>query len=125
MKSYIFIFMSFLLASCAHTFMRGTVAKKINSKKAVICLGSNEVKVGDIVIFQESVCSSSPTHNISMHENAELGGVSNQTGYGVEKCELTSLGFGTVSELLNDHYSMVETKGDFVFKESTQVEVKK
>ena len=88
--------MSFLLASCAHTFMRGTVAKKINSKKAVICLGSNEVKVGDIVIFQESECSSSPTHNITMHENAELGGVSNQTGYGVEKCELTSLGFGTV-----------------------------
>ena len=116
--------MSFLLASCAHTFMRGTVAKKINSKKAVICLGSNEVKVGDIVIFQESVCSSSPTHYITMHENTELGGVSNQTGYGVEKCELTSLGFGLVVELINDHYSMVETKGDFVFEESTQVEVK-
>ena len=122
MKSIIYIVIPLLLTSCAHTFMRGTVAKKINSKKAIICLGSDEVKVGDTVKFQESSCSWSPTHNITMHE-LSIGGYSEQTGYGHAKCELLNLGRGTVVEIINDHFSVVETKGGFQFKESTQIEI--
>lgn len=123
MKSIIYILIPLLLTSCAHTFMRGTVAKKINSKKAIICLGSDEVKIGDTIKFQESVCSWTPTHSITMHEKVTSGLYSEQTGYGSSNCELIHLGRGTVVEIINDHFSIVKTKGDFQFKKSTQVEI--
>jgi len=42
------------MTSCAHTFMRGTVAMKINEKVAHVCLGSNDVKVGDQFEFYDN-----------------------------------------------------------------------
>ena len=113
MKRVFYILTPFLLTSCAHTFMRG---------KAIICLGSDEIKIGDTVKFQESSCSWTPTHDITMHE-LSIGGYSEQTGYGHAKCELLNLGRGTVVEIINDHFSVVETKGGFQFKESTQIEI--
>ena len=45
--------MSFLLASCAHTFMRGTVAKKINSKKPLFY---NQILKGlNLIVLDTSV----------------------------------------------------------------------
>ena len=40
-----------LLSSCAHNFMRGTVAMKTDNKTAHVCLGNNDVKVGDKLDF--------------------------------------------------------------------------
>ena len=127
MKKIFIISMILILSGCAHTFMRGTVAKKISAKKAVICLGSNDVKVGNIVKFEESVCShSAGIGNPTVHELADagsIGGYTEHTGYGQSQCELINLGRGKVTRLINDHYSVVETNGDFRFKESTQVQV--
>ena len=123
MKRVFYILTPFLLTSCAHTFMRGTVAKKINSREAIVCLGSNEVKLGDTIKFQESVCSWTPTHSITMHEEVTSGPYSEQTGYGSSNCELIHLGRGKVVEIINDHFSVVKTKGDFQFKKSTQIEI--
>lgn len=113
----------FLLSSCAHTFMRGTVAKKISKKKAIICLGNNEVKIGDIVKFERSECSWTQPNNITMHEQSTSGGYVDHTGYGQAQCELIYLGRGKIIDLVNDHYSIVKINSDFQFNESTQVEI--
>jgi len=111
------------LSSCAHSFMRGTVAKKISPKKAIVCLGENDVKIGDFIKFEQSECSSGGTNNITMHELATLGGSPVHTGYGQAQCELIYLGRGQVIKLINSHYSIVKIDSDFEFSESTQVEI--
>ena len=127
MKMFFIISIFTILSGCAHTFMRGTVAKKVSAKRAVICLGSNDVKVGNVIKFEESVCShSTAIGNPTVHELADAGGYggyTEHTGYGQSQCEFINLGRGKVTKLINDHYSIVETNGDFQFKESTQVQV--
>ena len=53
MKNILGFAILFFCTGCAHTFMRGSVAEKINLNKAVVCLGDNDVKVGDTVIFSD------------------------------------------------------------------------
>ena len=97
------------LTSCAHKMMRGTVAMKTDNKTAHVCLGENDVKVGDSVEFYQNHC---------------IGGGGGPDVGGEYDCELRVLGFGTVKKILNNHYSEVETNGSFKFREGTLVQKK-
>lgn len=124
MKNIVGFAILFFCTGCAHTFMRGSVAEKINLNKAVVCLGDNDVKVGDTVKFQRSICSWTKfPSNPGIHEITEVGSTVEHTGEGQYRCELINLGSGKVIDLVNDHFSIVETNGSFVFDESTQIEV--
>ena len=96
----------FLLTSCAHNFMRGTVAMKADEYTAHICLGKNDVKVGDKLDFYTNKC------------RGVAGRKSGDSGH----CIMKILGPGTVTKLLNDHCSEVQTDGSFRFREGTLVQ---
>ena len=54
LKKLVILSIPFVLASCAstkHKYMRGSVAMKLDNKTAHVCLGDNEVKTGDKVLF--------------------------------------------------------------------------
>ena len=93
------------LSGCAHSFMRGTVAMKLDNKKAHVCLGNKDVKVGDKVAFFRNLCTTRADR-----EYADL------------HCEIKKIGTGSVTKLLNAHYSEVQTDGSFKFSEGTLVE---
>lgn len=123
MKEFFLLSVFLVVSSCAHTFMRGTVAKKVDSRTAIICLGENDIEINDTVKFQESVCSNSRgSDDSTMHELTQIGGYTEHTGYGTAECELVTLGYGKVVRLMNNHYSLVKTDSVFKFEESTQIE---
>lgn len=103
----------FLLSSCAHNFMRGTVAMKTDSKTAHVCLGNNDVKLGDKLDFYKNYCT------------GYAGGGRDEAGGDVRECEMKILGTGTVTKLLNSHYSEVKTDGSFKLAEGTLVQKQK
>ena len=98
-----------LLSSCAHRFRRGTVAMKTGDETAHICLGHNDVAVGDKINFLKNDC-----------EGSGIGG-GHDSG-AVKECEMKEIGTGTVSRLLNSHYSVVKTDGSFKLTEGTLVQ---
>lgn len=99
------------LSSCAHNFMRGTVAMKTSKKKAHVCLGDNDVKVGDKVDFYTNRCRG-------------FSGGGREDGGGDAVCEMEVLGSGVVTKLLNSHYSEIKTDGSFELSEGTLVQKK-
>ena len=109
MKSLSFISLLGLVVGCAsHSFMRGTVAMKIDEKTAHVCLGEGDVKKGDKVIFYKNQCSS-------------IGG---ELASDIE-CDLKILGEGKVARVLNSHYSEIKMNSSFEFEEGTLVQKKK
>lgn len=101
-----------LLSSCAHNFMRGTVAMKTDKTTAHVCLGDNDVKVGETLNFYTNKCTG-------------VGGGGADRDGDVIECEMEILGTGTVTKLLNNHYSEVTTDGSFKFGEGTLVQKQK
>lgn len=97
-----------ILTSCAHNFMRGTVAMKTDNKTAHVCLGDNDVKVGDKIDFYSNQCS------------GFTGG--REGGGDVRECKMEILGTGTITKLINSHYSEVTTDGSFKLSEGTLVQ---
>ena len=107
MKNLILItFFSLILSSCAHNFMRGTVAMKMDKNTAHVCLGDHDVKKGDKVIFYNNRCDRNDTR---------------EEGVGA-LCQMEKIGVGSVSKILNSHYSEVKIEGDFNFFEGTLVQ---
>ena len=104
--------MALLLTSCAHNFMRGTVAMKMDKKTAHVCLGKNDVKIGDKLEFYTNKC-------IGVQGNAR------ESGEDVRVCEMEVIGTGKVTKLLNNHYSEVKTDGSFKLTEGTLVQKQK
>lgn len=104
------ITLTFLLSSCAHNFMRGTVAMKTDKSTAHVCLGNNDVKVGEKIDFYTNRCT---------------GGGGTRDDGGEMECEMKVLGTGTVTKLLNSHYSEVKTDGSFKISEGTLVQRQK
>lgn len=96
----------FVLGGCAHSTMRGSVAMKISPTEAHVCLGNNEAKVGDKV-------------NVFSNNCPPLGGRDEPTIL----CEKKKSGTGTVTKLLNEHYSVVKFDSDIKFSEGTFVEI--
>lgn len=97
------------IVGCAgHKVMRGNVAMKVSDSQAHICMGDDEVKAGDQIIFMNNDCN-------QYDNNIEgLQGL----------CKLLTLGKGTVVKTINSHYSLVKTDGSFTFKEGTMVQKK-
>lgn len=94
-------------AACAHTLMRETVAMKTSDKTAHICLAGNEVKEGDRVTLFKKDCPS--------------GGGSDSAAL----CNKWRIGEGTVTKLLNNHYSEVVFDSGVEFDEGDIVETQK
>jgi len=107
-KNLLMLAILVFLSSCAHTFMRGTVAMKLDDKKAHICLGNNDVKLGDKVEFFQNQCS-----------DIRIG---TKEGGDIKECRLQKVGQGNITKLLNSHYSEVETDGTFKIKEGGLVQ---
>jgi hypothetical protein len=109
MKSLLILSSVFLFTSCAHKMMRGTVAMKTDNKTAHVCLGNNDVEIGDKLDFYTNSCKGSA----GAKDNADT-----------RECKLKVLGTGTVTKLLNSHYSEVTTEDEFAFNEGTLVQKK-
>jgi hypothetical protein len=101
-----------ILLSCAsnnHKYMRGTVAMKLDNKTAHVCLGDNEVKKGETVTFYLNKC--------------KLTDLDDRMGSS-SICHLENIGTGIVKKILNNHYSIITTSGNFNFNEGTLVQKK-
>jgi hypothetical protein len=97
------------LVGCSHGMMRGSVAMKTGENEAHVCLGDKEVKVGD---------------RLSAYVNHCTGKVGGPVTGGAQSCEKKLIGEGTVTELLNQHYSVVKFDEGVKFAEGTLVEKK-
>ena len=105
--------LALLLSSCAHNFMRGTVAMKTDKNTAHVCLGNNDVKIGEKLSFYTNHCIGTAS------------GARDEGGGDVRECHMKVLGTGTVTKLLNSHYSEVKTDGSFKLTEGTLVQKRK
>ena len=87
MKLYILLATLMALTSaCAHSTMRGSVAMKTKPDEAHVCLGKGDVKTGDKVTIFKNECQG-------------------------RSCTKTKVGEGEVTEILNEHYSVVKAPG--------------
>jgi hypothetical protein len=103
--------LALLMLGCAtHATMRGSVAMKVSDTDAHVCLGNNEVKVGDKVQAFNNVC---PKDTNGRGRNAA-----------VETCKKDPIGSGIVTAILNEHYSVVSFDQGVKFTEGTIVEKK-
>lgn len=107
MKNAFILFgtIALLMTGCAHGVMRGSVAMKTSDREAHVCLNKNEVKPGDKVKLFTSRCT-------------PRGG----KGDGGRSCEKVYLGNGAVTEILNEHYSLVTFDEGVSFEEGSFVE---
>lgn len=85
--------------------MRGSVVMKISANEGHVCLGEGEVAKGDRVAIFRNVCSTPP-------------GAAKATE---RRCQKVPVGHGVVSEVLNEHYSVVHL-GDGELNEGDTVE---
>lgn len=99
------IVLGLLTVGCAHGFMRGSVAMKVNEQEAHVCLGDNEVKAGDRVNLFRNQC------------NKIVGKVGAN-----DPCHKIKIGEGTVTRTLDEHYSVVKVDSGVSFEEGTVVE---
>lgn len=76
------------ITGCAggHAAMRGSVVMKIDPSMAHVCLGKGEVKVNDVVHLYKNVCTTSGKRSA---------------------CSRELVGDGKVTEIIDDHYSVV------------------
>lgn len=96
------------LTGCAtHSTMRGSVAMKISDTEAHVCLGNNEVKVGDKVHVYKNNCTKKFTSETSIYQTS---------------CTKELVGHGEVTSLVNEHYSVVKFEDGVKFDEGTIIE---
>jgi len=81
--------------------MRGSVVMKIDPMTAHVCLGKGEVAVNDLVRLYRNVCEASNRRSV---------------------CKKTPLADGKVTELLDEHYSVVTFPAGTTFEEGNTVE---
>jgi hypothetical protein len=96
-------------AGCAHELMRGSVAMKVSDTEAHVCMDKSEAIVGDRVTLFKNDCpgpKAGPRSDVWVARG----------------CKKTKLGEGTVTENLNEHYSVVKFDTGVAFDEGTFVE---
>lgn len=100
--------MPFILAAatttgCAtgHPTMRGSVVMKIDPTTAHVCLGTGEVAVNDHVRLFRNVC---------------------KPGSYRPTCTKETIAEGTVTQLLDEHYSVVAFPAGTTFEEGNTIE---
>jgi hypothetical protein len=98
-----FVFAAITMIGCAsgHATMRGSVVMKIDPTTAHVCLGHGEVAVTDRVRLYKNVCEPSGKRGV---------------------CKKVMVADGTVTELLDDHYSVVAFPAGTTFEEGNTVE---
>jgi hypothetical protein len=101
MKAFIVSILAILLLGCGHAVRRGSVAMKIDERTAHVCMGEGEVKEGDKVTLYYNQCP--------------LRG---------NRCTKKVKGEGVVTEVLNEHYSVVQFAPGAEFVEGSFVEKK-
>ncbi|MBX9767581.1 MAG: hypothetical protein K2X47_09955 [Bdellovibrionales bacterium] len=101
----VFLLAAVSMVSCSHGVMRGSVAMKTSANEAHVCIGDHEAKIGDRITAFANSCPSK-------------GGRDGGPGM----CEKKRLGEGTVTALLNHHYSVVKFDDGVKFDEGTFVE---
>ena len=84
-----------------HAVMRGSVVMKIDPTTAHVCLGKGEVAVNDRVRLYRNVCTPSGRRSV---------------------CKKEAVADGTVTELLDEHYSVVTFPAGTTFEEGNTVE---
>ncbi len=94
-----------IVTGCTGTVHRGVVAMKISDTKAHVCLNKDEVEVGNKIKIYRSVCT--PTSGIKS---------------GAPSCKKQLVGTGAVTEILNEHYSVVSVAAGTDLKEGDLVE---
>ncbi len=106
--SFILLGLAAGISGCAHDTMRGNVAMKITDQEGHVCLGNNEVKPGDRVTLYNNEClPSSNKQYSSVYE---------------PPCKKVRIGEGRITQVLNDHYSVVTADPGITLKEGTIVE---
>lgn len=99
------VFALSLASGCAHSsHIRGSVALKHSAQEADVCIGSNEIKEGDKVVLFRNKCTGSAAKGIQ------------------RTCEKVKLGEGTVSHVIDEHYSTIKIEPGVSFDEGTVVE---
>jgi len=104
----VLVIFSLAMTGCTHTLMRGTVALKASEQKAYVCLGDNEVRVGQRLAFFKSDC----------HPPIEPRPQDAPTS----PCVKRKIGEGVVTQLINEHYSEVKLDQNVKVDEGTAVE---
>jgi hypothetical protein len=91
------------LTGCAvnHAAMRGSVVMKIDPTTAHVCLGSGEVAVNDRVRLYKNVCEAKDRRSV---------------------CTKVTIADGTVTQLLDEHYSVVAFPPGTPFEEGNTIE---
>jgi hypothetical protein len=84
-----------------HTVMRGSVVMKIDPTTAHVCLGNGEVAVNDRVRLYRNVCEPSGRRNV---------------------CKKAAVADGKVTEVLDEHYSVVTFPAGTTFEEGNTIE---
>ncbi len=95
----------FFITGCGHSLMRGSVVMKVSDTQAQVCLGNNEVKVGDHLQLYKNICSSDGGRALE-----------------AQSCKKIEGGRGEVTRLLNEHYSVVSFPKGTVFAEGDIIE---
>lgn len=103
-----FIVAAATISGCAtgHATMRGSVVMKIDPTTAHVCLGNGEVAVNDHVRLFRNIC--------------KQGGAG--SGASVSVCTKEKVADGTVTQLLDDHYSVVTFPTGTTFEEGNTIE---
>jgi hypothetical protein len=97
------MFAAAAMMGCAasHATMRGSVVMKIDPTTAHVCLGNGEVAVNDRVRLYKNVCEPSGRRSI---------------------CKKMLVTDGTVTQLLDEHYSVVTFPAGTTFEEGNTIE---
>ena len=98
-----------ILIGCSHAGMRGSVAMKTGENEGHVCLGDKEVKVGERVNVFKNECNRGGGGKVGANE----------------RCRKVKVGEGTVNQVLNEHYSVVQFDSGVPFEEGTVIEKQK
>lgn len=107
-RFFLFLVALLVFSGCTHGLMRGSVAMKVSDTEAHVCIDDSEAKVGERVSLYKNKCSNSTT--------------SGRLGLSKQRCEKAYLGQGTITEILNQHYSVVKFDPGVSFEEGTFIE---
>ncbi len=99
-------FSGLMITGCAHSAMKGSVAMKVSESEAHVCL--DQAKVGDRLTLFKNNC---PVRGTTM-------GSSDNSGM----CEKVRVGQGTVTQILNQHYSVLKADAGVAIEEGNFVE---
>ena len=104
------IIFAIALTGCAATVSRSVIAMKISSNEAHVSLGEGEAKKGDSVLLYFNDCK---VHRGTYRTTKPVS----------RTCKKVYKGTGTITEILNDHYSVVQFQKGVDFGEGDVIEV--